>query len=102
MEYYKNVFVDNVYALAKARGMKIKDLESGCGVSLGYFARLRQGEKNIAPGADLLMAVADRLSVSVDALLTSFYAQKCLWTDCLISLVAANKLLTETMLTFPH
>ena len=70
MGYDKQLFVENVYELAKLRGMKIKDLETGCGVSVGYISRLRQGEKNVAPGADFLLAVAKRLSVSVDALLT--------------------------------
>ena len=70
MEYSKALLIGNVYALAKDRKLKIKDLESGCGVSVGYFSRLRQGENNVAPGADFLLALADRLSVSVDALLT--------------------------------
>ena len=58
-------------ALAKQHDLKIKDLETGCGVSVGYLSRLRQGEKNIAPGADFLLAVSERLSVSVDMLLSS-------------------------------
>ena len=58
-------------ALAKQHDPKIKDLETGCGVSVGYLSRLRQGEKNIAPGADFLLAVSERLSVSVDMLLSS-------------------------------
>ena len=70
MGYDKQLFVENIYELAKLRGLKIKDLEAGCGVSVGYISRLRQGEKNIAPGADFLLAVAEQLSVSVDALLT--------------------------------
>ena len=70
MEYSKALLIGNVYALAKDRKLKIKDLESGCGVSVGYFSRLRQGESNVAPGADFLLALADQLSVSVDALLT--------------------------------
>ena len=70
MEYSKTLFINNVYALAKDRKLKIRDLETGCGVSVGYFSRLRQGENNAAPGADSLLAAADMLSVSVDALLT--------------------------------
>lgn len=71
MGYDKYVFINNVYKLANRKNLKIKDLETGCGVSLGYFSRLRQGEKNIAPGADFLLAVSEMLSVSVDMLLTS-------------------------------
>lgn len=70
MDYDKNRFIDNVYFLAREKHIKIKDLESSCGVSTGYFSRLRQGAKNISPGAELLLAVADRFSVSVDSLLS--------------------------------
>ena len=70
MKYEKARFVNNIYELARKQKMKIGDLEARCGVSNGYLARLRQGEKNIAPGADILMNLADQLSVSVDALLT--------------------------------
>ena len=71
MGYDKYIFINNVYKLASRQNLKIKDLETGCGVSLGYLSRLRQGEKNIAPGADFLLAVSEKLSVSVDMLLTS-------------------------------
>ncbi len=70
MKYDKKLFIANVYYLAKLRGVKIRDLESGCGVSVGYLARLRQEKKNTAPGADFLLAAATALSVSLDALLT--------------------------------
>ena len=75
MKYDKNLFITNVYYLAKQRDVKIRELESGCGVSAGYFARLRQEKKNAAPGADFLLAVADLLSVSVDALLTFDFSE---------------------------
>lgn len=69
MEYDKLRFIDNVYALAPKKGLKIKEIEAACGVSIGYFARLRLGKKGTAPGADFLLKVADQLSVSVDSLL---------------------------------
>ena len=69
MSYEKNRFVDNVYALARLRRLKIGDLEKQCGVSTGYLARLRQGKNNISPGAEFLLSISDQLSVSVDALL---------------------------------
>ena len=75
MGYEKNRFLDNIHALVKRQKVKIGELESSCGVSVGYFARLRQGAENAAPSADLLLAVADRLSVSVDALLTFDFTQ---------------------------
>ena len=70
MEYDKFLFINNVYALSAKRGMKIGQLEKRCDVSVGYFARLRQGEKNNAPGADFLLRIAQLLGVSVDSLLT--------------------------------
>ena len=75
MNYEKNRFINNVYALAKKNKLKIGVLESSCGVSVGYFARLRQGGENAAPNAELLTAFADRLSVSLDALLYFDFTQ---------------------------
>ncbi len=68
--YNKERFVDNVYALAKRNHLQIGKLESSCGVSTGYLARLRKGSNNISPGAEFLLTVASFLSVQVDALLT--------------------------------
>ena len=74
MKYEKTLFVNNIYELAKRQKLKIGDLEAACGVSNGYLARLRQDEKNTAPGADFLMNIASQLSVSVDALLSFDFA----------------------------
>ena len=73
MGYDKNRFINNIYILAKKQKIKIGELEAACGVSNGYLSRLRLDERNTAPGADLLMKVADRLSVSVDSLLSFNY-----------------------------
>lgn len=75
MKYDKTRFISNVYSLAKQREVKIRDLEAGSGVSVGYLARLRQEKKNAAPGADFLLSVASLLSVSVDALLTFDFSE---------------------------
>lgn len=75
MNYEKNRFINNIYALAKRRKLKIGELESACGVSIGYFARLRQGGENASPNAELLTAFANRLSVSLDALLCFDFTQ---------------------------
>ena len=69
MKYDKNRLINNIYYLARSQGLKIGELESGCEVSTGYLARLRQDQRNIAPGVDFLMKVSAWLSVSVDALL---------------------------------
>ena len=75
MTYDKNRFINNVRFLAEKRNLKMKDLETAGGVAIGYFSRLKQGEKNVAPGAELLIAVAEKLSVTVDALLTYDFSQ---------------------------
>ena len=49
MGYDKQLFVENIYELEKLRGLKIKDLEAGCGISVGYISRLRQGERTSLP-----------------------------------------------------
>ena len=99
MSYDKYVFINNVYKLASRQNLKIKDLETGCGVSLGYLSRLRQGEKNIAPGADFLLALSEKLSVSVDMLLTSDFSnatesesEMLLYIDKLIRETGSRKL----------
>ena len=95
MRYDKNLFISNVYYLAKNQGLKIGQLESICGVSTGYFARLRQGGKNIAPGADFLLEISRQLSVSVDALLTFDFSGK---SDSDIDLLQyIDKLTRETL-----
>ena len=70
IQYDKKLFIDNVYFLAKEKDLKIGEIEAACGVSSGYLSRLRQGEKNVAPGADFLLSISAQLSASVDALLS--------------------------------
>lgn len=70
IQYDKKLFIDNVYFLTKEKDLKIGEIEAACGVSSGYLSRLRLGEKNVAPGADFLLAISAQLSVSVDALLS--------------------------------
>lgn len=75
MLYDKTRFINNVYILAKQQKIKIGELEAGCGVSVGYFPRLRQGSENASPSADLLLNLAQKLSVSVNALLSFDFTQ---------------------------
>lgn len=94
MGYDKNRFINNIYDLAKKQQLKIGELESACGVSIGYLARLRQGENNASPGAEFLMAVADQLSVSVDGLLSVDFTKA---TDSEVKLLKyMEKLIRET------
>lgn len=109
MVYDKTLFIDNVYYLAKDRRIRIGELESRCHVSAGYFSRLRQMEKNIAPGVDFLMALADALNVSMDSLLTFDYTGATeteqnlhLYMEKLIRETKARKLIwQEDVLAYP-
>ena len=59
----------NIYTLAKKKGLRIGDLETACGVSVGYLARLRQDRKQTLPGSEFLFHAARLLETSVDNLL---------------------------------
>ena len=59
----------NLYSLAKKKGLRIRDLETSCGVSVGYLARLRQDQKKSLPGSDFLLRAAATLGTSIDALM---------------------------------
>ncbi|MBR4766114.1 MAG: helix-turn-helix transcriptional regulator, partial [Clostridia bacterium] len=55
------------YCLNSA-GKKIGELESECGVSIGYISRMSKDEK-AKPGIDFILNAAEVLNVSVDTLL---------------------------------
>ena len=59
----------NIYYLAKEKNIKIGDLESAAGVSAGYLSRINKEESETNPSVELLIAVAESLSVSLDALI---------------------------------
>lgn len=61
--------ITNLYTLAKKKGILIRDLETSCGVSVGYLARLRQDKRKPLPGSDFLFRAADALDTSVDSLM---------------------------------
>ena len=96
MKYDKNLFIKNIYVLAKDKKIKIGELEANCNVSTGYFARFRQVEGKSAPGADVLMNAADQLSVSVDALLSFDFTQATEPEKKLQNFLAKLRLETET------
>ena len=61
--------ISNLYALSKRKGIRIRDLETTCGVSVGYLARLRQDKRQPFPGSEFLFRAAARLETSLDSLL---------------------------------
>ena len=61
--------ISNLYALSKRKGILIRDLETSCGVSVGYLAHLRLDKRNPFPSSEFLFRAADLLETTVDALL---------------------------------
>lgn len=68
-EFNKRLCLSNIYYLAKKKNIKIGDLESAAGVSAGYISRLNKADTKTSPSIEMLVAVADMLEVSLDALL---------------------------------
>ena len=64
----------NIYYLARQKGIKIGDLEAEANVSTGYFSRLNKEDNKTVPSIETLLLVADKLGVSVDALVRRDYA----------------------------
>lgn len=61
---------DNINALAKYYGFKIKDLEEEAGVSQGYISRLsNKNSKDSNPVIDLLMMASEKFRVTIDSLI---------------------------------
>ena len=70
----KELFLRNIYTLAKEKGVRIGDLETRCGVSVGYLARFRQDKKQDLPGMEFVIRAAAVLDTSLDFLLFFDYA----------------------------
>lgn len=66
----KSVCISNIYYLAKQKGLKIGDLESECGVSIGYISRLNKEDNKTIPGIEFLLAVAEKLGVLLESLVS--------------------------------
>lgn len=67
-EFEKNILFDNIAYLLKEHDMKVGELETKAGVSVGYISRTKEG--NAKPGIDFIMKAANILNVSLDTLLT--------------------------------
>ena len=60
--------LSNVYFLTKQKGLRLGDVETGAGVSLGYFSRLNKVDSSNNPSIEVLVSVADNLGITLDAL----------------------------------
>ncbi|MCD7825245.1 MAG: helix-turn-helix domain-containing protein [Clostridiaceae bacterium] len=67
--FEKNRCIDNIYALAKKKGLKIGEMEERAGVSKGYLSRINKEDSTANPPIDFLVSIAEQLEVSVDFLL---------------------------------
>lgn len=63
----------NIASLTKEKGIKIGDLEAEAGVSAGYFSRLNKGDSSAVPNIEVLTAVSDRLTITLDSLVKVDY-----------------------------
>ncbi len=66
--FNKKRCIDNIYALAKAKGLKIGDIEEKAGVSKGYLSRINKDNSASVPTVDLLESIAEQLEVGIDYL----------------------------------
>lgn len=72
--YDKNRLVSNVEFLLRRSNIKVGDLETQCGVSVGYLSRLKNNESNdVSPSAEVLLRLSKLLNVSITSLLCSDY-----------------------------
>lgn len=71
MEIDKKMVLNNIYALAKAQGKNIGDLEKACGASVGYLSRLRSDDNKSLPGIEFLATAASMLDVSLNLMITT-------------------------------
>lgn len=83
--------INNIYYLIKDRNMKIGDVESKVGVSVGYFSRLSKEDNQAIPSLETICNIADLLNVSIDALLyldlNEMGAQDKLVSDFILNLI---------------
>lgn len=70
MEFDKNRLMNNINTLIKNKGLKVGAVETEVGISTGYLSRMSKSENDTMPGIDLVWKLAEKLEVSVDALVS--------------------------------
>ena len=68
MNFKKDLCIANIYALAKEQSVKIGELETIANISPGYLSRLSKEGNTALPSIDALVAISNKLNVSVDSL----------------------------------
>lgn len=67
--------MDNIYAIAKDKKIKIGDLEKEAGLSSGYLSKLNKEDNKAVPSIDTLLPIANALGVSLDFLVSVNYEE---------------------------
>lgn len=68
MEFNRSRLMNNITTLIKEKNIKVGELESSIGISTGYLSKMTKPENESMPGIDLIYKLAQRLDVSVEAL----------------------------------
>lgn len=66
----KDLCMKNIYFQAKAKNIKIGELETAAGVSAGYLSRLTKEGNEGNPNIETLCAISEKLEMPLDILLT--------------------------------
>ncbi len=92
--FNRNLLLSNINTLIREKGIRIGDLEANANVSAGYFSRLNKEDSKATPSIEVLCAVADKLGVTVDDLLTIDYSKLTSSQEYILSFM--NKLIDDT------
>lgn len=67
--------MENIYAIAKDKKIKIGDLEKAAGVSAGYISKLNNDDNTAVPSIEILLPIAEALGISLDFMVTANYSE---------------------------
>lgn len=68
---FANRVTENIMILADEQDITKSDLEKAVGISAGYLSKLSNPDNTTVPSAEVLLAIARKLRVTVDLLLSS-------------------------------
>lgn len=91
----RKICLNNIYHLMKKKGLKVGELEDACNVSVGYLSRLNKEGNTSTPSIDFLAAVAERLGVPLEALISQDLSLPTPTEKYLLGFI--EKLISDTM-----
>lgn len=91
--YRKEIFLSNINYLCGQKKIKKSELEKEVGISVGYLSRLDK-EEDVAPKISLVDAIAQKLEVDIDSLIS--VELKALDSETATVLQFVRKLLDDT------